>query len=124
VRAYNGTESVDSNIDLANTTTYTNTMAAGTIIQTADINQLRDGVDALRTLDGLTAGAYTYGSGSPARIVAGTVIHAADILQLRTNLDQAWFDIFAQHPAFTNTITAGSSTVQSIDFTEIRTKMQ
>jgi hypothetical protein len=125
VRAFNGTESVDSNTDLANTTMYTNTIVAGTsVIQAADINQMRDAADAVRTLAGMPAGAYTWGSGSPARITAGTVIHAADILQLRTNLDDAYFGLFSVHLTFTNTITAGSSTVQAIDFNEIRGKMQ
>ena len=52
------------------------------------------------------------------------MIHAADILQLRTNLDDAYFNLFSVHLTFTNTIIAGSSTVQAIDFNEIRAKMQ
>jgi fibronectin type 3 domain-containing protein len=124
VRAFNGTESVDSNLDLANTTMYTNTMMAGSIIQAVDINQMRDAVDAVRTLAGMTAGAYTWGSGSPSRIALGTMIHAADILELRANLDAAWFSLFSVHLSFTNTITAGSSVVQAIDFNEIRGGMQ
>jgi hypothetical protein len=124
VRAFNATESVDSNVDLANTTAYTNTIVAGSVIQAVDINQMRDAADAVRTLAGMPAGAYTWGSGSPSRIAVGTVIHAADILQLRTNLDDAYFNLFSMHLTFTNTIISGSSTVQAIDFNEIRSKMQ
>jgi len=125
VRAFNGTESVDSNLDLANTTPYVNAIVAGSsIVQAIDINQMRDGVDAVRTLNGMTAGAYTYGSGSPSRIAVGTAIHAADILEMRTNLDNAYFGLLGQHLAFTNSITAGASIVQAIDFNEIRAKMQ
>jgi uncharacterized protein YkwD len=124
VRAFNGIESVDSNVNLANTTTYTNTIAPGSIVRAVDINQMRDAVDAVRTLAGMTAGTYTYGSGSPARIAAGTVIRAADILELRANLDAAWFGLFSLHLSFTNNIVAGSSVVRAIDFNEIRGAMQ
>lgn len=125
VRAFNGTESADSNVNLANTTTYTNTIVAGSsIIWKDDINQMRDAVDAVRALAGMPAGTYTYGSGSPARITTGTVIHAADILELRANLDAAWFNLFTLHLSFTNSIVAGSSIVQAIDFNEIRGAMQ
>jgi hypothetical protein len=126
VRAFNGTESADSNIDLATTVIYTNTITAGSsIIFAVDLNEMRTAVDAVRTLDGIGAGFYTYGSGSPVRVVAGTdIIHAADINELRTNLNTAWNGLFGTTPTYTNTITAGSSVAQAIDFNEIRTKMQ
>jgi hypothetical protein len=126
VRAFNGTESLDSNIDLATTVFYTNTIIGGSsIIRAVDLNEMRNAVDAVRTLDGIGAGFYTYGSGSPARVTAGTdIIHAADINELRTNLNTAMNGLFGTTPTYTNTITAGSSIVQAIDFNEIRTKMQ
>ena len=125
VRAFDGSqESADSNVNIATTTVYSFTPAPGGFVNAIDVNQTRDVVDSVRTLTGLPGGTYTYGSGSPSRISAGTVIHAADITEMRSNLDAAWFIIFGNHLSFTNNIVAGSSTVQAIDFNEIRGAVQ
>ncbi|PYQ49369.1 MAG: hypothetical protein DMF59_13800 [Acidobacteria bacterium] len=123
VRNFNGTtESADSNIDMANTVVYSNTITAGAIVQVADINQTRDVVDAVRTLDGIGPGSYSFGSGSPSRIVGSgtTVIHALDINEARTNLNTAMNGLFGMSPGYTNTITASSSVIMAIDFNDFR----
>lgn len=125
--AGNTTESSDSNRDLATIVVYTNaTLTAGSsTVQTVDINELRVAVDAVRTLYGIGAGSYTYGSGSPVQITAGTIIHALDISELRVNLNTAITGMGFGSPSYTNgTITAGSSTIQAIDFTELRNAMR
>jgi hypothetical protein len=120
VRNFNGTESPDSNLDLANTVVSSNIATGGAVVMAADINTVRDIVDAVRTLDGIGAGSYSFGSGSPVRISGGgtTLIHAADITEARTNLDTAMFGLFGSHPVFTNAITQNVSTVQAIDFND------
>lgn len=125
VVASNACGSATSTNVLATTVIYTNTITAGTsIIQAVDINEMRNAVDAVRTLDGIGPGAYTYGSGTPQRIAAGTVVHAADINELRTNLNTAWNGLFGATPTYTNTITAGVSVIQALDFNEIRNLMK
>jgi len=126
ILAFDGSvESADSNVDLATTVIYTNTITAGTsVIQAVDTNQMRDAIDAVRTLYGIGPGSYTFGSGSPSRIAASTVIHALDVNEMRTNLNTAINGLFATTPTYTNTITGGVSTVQAIDFNEIRNVMK
>jgi hypothetical protein len=122
----NTTESADSNVDLATIVIYTNLPVTAVVstIKAVDLNELRTAVDAVRSLDSIGAGSYTYGSGSPVRVAAGTVVHAADINELRTNLNTAINGLFGTTPTYTYTITAPSSTVKAIDFNEIRNVMQ
>jgi Metallo-peptidase family M12 len=119
-------ESTDSNRDLATIVIYTNLPVTAVVstIKAVDLNELRTAVDAVRSLDGIGAGSYTYGTGSPVRIAAGTAIHAADINELRTNLNTAINALFGTTPTYFNTITAPSSTVQAIDFNELRNVMR
>ncbi|HYS52872.1 MAG TPA: hypothetical protein VER58_03780 [Thermoanaerobaculia bacterium] len=122
VRAFNGVESPDSNLDLANTVIPANTIVAGSVVQAADINDTRDIVDAVRTLAAIAPGAYTNGSGNPSRVAGGgtTLIHATDITEARANLNTAWNTIFGMLPIYTNTITQFSSVIQAIDFNDFR----
>jgi len=115
-----GIESAASNLDMAHTVIYSNAITAGGVVQAVDLNETRDAVDAVRTLANAGAGTYTFGSGSPSRVLGGgvTVIHAADILELRTNLNTAMNTIFGTTPPYTSPITG--SVVQALDFNEIR----
>jgi hypothetical protein len=122
--AGNTSESADSNRDLATIVVYTNaTLTAGaSTIQAVDINELRTAVEAVRTLKGLAAGAYTF---LPATGGGVTVVHAADITELRSNVATAITGLGFAAPVYTNvTITAGTSTVQAIDFTQLRNAMR
>ncbi len=118
-----GNESSDSNRDLATVVIYTNPTLTGgsSVVQAADINELRTAVEAVRSLYGIGVGSYTY---LPA--VAGTtLIHKADIDQLRTNLNTALTGMGFGSPVYTNaTITAGSSIVNAVDFNELRTAVR
>ena len=116
------TESVDSNKDLATVVAYINPTLTGgsSTIQAVDINQLRTAVDAVRTLYGIGLGFYTY---LPATGGA-TLVHADDINQLRTNLNTAINGLFGTTPTYTNTITAGTSIIRALDFTELRNVMR
>lgn len=125
VRAFNGNKSADSNIDLATTVIYTNTIVVGGTIQAVDTNEMRNAIDAVRTLDGIGAGSYTFGSGSPVRVTSGETIYATDMNEMRTNLDTAYFGIFGSHPTYTNTMSGGGSvTVKALDFNEVRNWMR
>jgi reprolysin (M12B) family zinc metalloprotease len=121
--AGNTTESADSNRDLATIVVYTNaTLTVGSsVIQAADINELRTAVNAVRILNALGAGAFTF---LPAT-GATTLVHAADITELRSNLNTAITGLGFASPSYTNaTITAGSSIVRAVDFNELRSAMR
>lgn len=122
VRASNGTESADSNRDLATVIIYTNTIVVGGTIDAVDSNEMRVAIDAVRTLDGIGKGSYTFGTGNPVRLTADVdTIYALDINEMRTNLDTAYNELLAVHPTYTNTVTGGGTmTVKALDFNEVR----
>lgn len=87
VRAVNGGESTDSNIDLATTVIFTDDplLVGTTAIKAAHITELRTAVDAVRTLASLAAGTYT----DPTLTPAVTSVKSVHVTDLRTALDAA-----------------------------------
>lgn len=116
VRAVAGTESGDSNIDLATTTIFTDDpLVAGTAVKAVHITQLRTAVNAVRTLASLGAGSYT----DPSLTVGATGIKAVHINDLRTALNQARSALALSTITYGETITAGVS-IKTSHITELR----
>lgn len=121
VRAVNGTESGDSNIDLATTTIFTDTLASGaTPIKAVHVNELRTAVNAVRTLAGLSA--YTFTDATITSFV--TPVKAAHVTELRTALDQARAALSLPTLAYTDTITPTTTPVKAVHLNELRAGVQ
>jgi hypothetical protein len=118
VRAVNGGESADSNIDLATTVIFTDDpLAAGTTpVTAAHVTQLRTAVNAVRTLASLGAGSYT----DPTVTAGVTAIKAAHVNDLRTAIDAARSALALSALSYTDTITASTTVVEASHFTELR----
>ncbi|HEV7768742.1 MAG TPA: M12 family metallo-peptidase [Thermoanaerobaculia bacterium] len=116
VRAVAGTESGDSNIDLATTTIFTDDpLVAGTPVKAVHITQLRTAVNAVRTLASLGAGSYT----DPSLAVGVTGIKAVHINDLRTALNQARSALALSAVSYGETVAAGVS-IKTSHITELR----
>jgi hypothetical protein len=119
VRAFNGTESPDSNIDLAVNQIYTTDplVAMTTQIMAVHLTQLRAAADLVRGLAGLGGGAYT--DGSP----AGVVVKAVHITEIRTQLDAAMAILGLTTGGYTDG-SLGGVVVKAAHFQELRTRMK
>lgn len=118
VRAVNGGESADSNIDLATTTIFTDDplVAGTTLISATHVTQLRTAVDAVRALAGIGAGTYT----DPTLTATVTTAKAAHVNDLRTELDAARADLGLTALSYAETVTATVTTIDDSHFTELR----
>lgn len=109
--------STDSSVDLATTTIFTDDplVTTSTQIKATHLTQLRTAINAVRTLASL--GAATVTDGSP----SGVNVKAIHITELRTALAAARSPLGLPALTFThNTLTAQSTQVYAVDFTELR----
>lgn len=117
VRAVNGGESTDSNIDLATTVIFTNDpLAGGMAIKAVHVTELRTAVNAVRTLASLGGGAYT----DPTITGGATVVKAVHVTDLRTALDAARAARSLPALSYADTITASVTRVKASHLTELR----
>ncbi|HEU4887488.1 MAG TPA: M57 family metalloprotease [Thermoanaerobaculia bacterium] len=118
VRAVNGGESTDSNIDLATTVIFTDDplVAGATKVKAAHITQLRTAVNAVRTLASLGAGSYT----DPTITAGVTKIKAVHVTQLRTALTAARAALPLPAISYAETITASTTKIKASHLTELR----
>jgi hypothetical protein len=117
VRATNGTESSDSNVDLATTVIFTDpTITAGTTpIKAAHVTELRTAVNAVRVLAGLGATAFTDAS------LAGVSTKALHMTELRTAITVARAALALPAPSFTDaTLTAGVTPIKKAHIDDLR----
>jgi hypothetical protein len=106
-----------SNIDLATAITFTDDplQAATTTIKAQHIIELRQAVNAVRTLANLSAATWTN------TVQPGAIIRAADVQELRTNLDQARSALSLAQVSYTNQpLSTGSTLIQKAHMDELR----
>jgi hypothetical protein len=118
VRAVNGGESGDSNIDLATTVIFTDDPLVGgtTLVKSAHITQLRTAVNAVRALASLSAGTFT----DPTLTVGVTPVKAAHINDLRTAINGARSALALSAISFGETVTASTTSVKTPHVIELR----
>lgn len=118
VRAVNGGESVDSNIDLATTVIFTNDplVSNTSVIAATHLTQLRTAVNAVRALAGLGAGAYT----DPTVTAGTTKVKAAHVNELRSSLDAARLLLMLSAMSYGENLTAGTTSITAAHFGELR----
>jgi subtilisin-like proprotein convertase family protein len=118
VRSFAGSESGDSNIDLATTVIFTDpAIATGTTrAKLAHFTELLTAVNAVRTHAGLGAASFT----APTPTTAVT-IRRQHVLDLRTALDAARSALSLSAMAYTDpTITAGTTKIKNAHVTDLR----
>jgi hypothetical protein len=106
-----------SNIDLATTITFTDDplQAGATPIKAQHITELRQAIDAVRTLANLSAASWTN------TIQSGVLVHAIDVQELRTNLDQARSTLNLSAASYTDQpLTAGAMLIKKVHLDELR----
>lgn len=117
VRALAGAASSgDSTADLATTTIFADDplVPQATTIKATHITQLRVAANAVRTLAGLSAAAFT--DPSP----AGVPVKAVHITEVRSALDAARAALGLSALAYAHTLTPNVSLIYAIDFMELR----
>jgi hypothetical protein len=123
VRAFSGSESGNSNADLATTVIFTDpTLTTNvTLVKLAHFTELLTAVNAVRALaGGLTAIAFT----APAPTTSVTV-QRQHLLDLRTGLDAARNVLALNAPAYADSsLTAGSTTIKAAHITDLRNGVQ
>lgn len=112
-----GGGAVASNIDLATTVTFDPTLSAGSPIRVTHVNQLTTITNAVRSLAGLGAIAFT---NAPA---PGGIVRASQVTELRAGITAARSALLLTAPSFSRTVTSGMS-VLATDFTEVRGALQ
>lgn len=122
VRAVNGGESGDSNIDLATTVIFTDDplVVGTTLVRTTHITQLRTAVNAVRTLASLGAGSYT----DPTLTAQVTLVKAAHVNDLRAAIDEAREILALATISYGETVTATTTTVKGSHLSELRGGVQ
>ena len=118
VRAVNGGESTDSNIDLATTVIFTDDplVAGTTAIKAAHVSELRTAIDAVRALAALGAGSYT----DPIITAGSTAVKAVHVTELRTAIDAARSALALSALSYADPISAGTTAVKASHLTELR----
>ena len=111
-----GVASMDSNLDLATTTIFTNDpIATGTtILKAAHVLQLRAAVGAVRKLAALPVASFTDPS------LAGVRVKAVHINELRNALDPARAALALTPLSYSSTLTGGTSLIRAVHVTELR----
>jgi len=92
-------------------------VANGTVVKAIHVNELRAGINALRSGAGLTAFSFTE------TITAGVRVKASHILELRTALDQTRAALGLPQLSYTNAIIVEGA-IRAIDIMEIRNALQ
>ncbi len=118
VRAVNGGESADSNIDLATTVIFTDDplVVSTTRVKAAHFTELRTAVNAVRTLALLGAGSYT----DPTITATVTSVKAVHINDLRMAIDAARSALTLAALSYGEMVTASTTTVKASHITELR----
>ena len=122
VRAFNGSESPDSNIDLATTVIFTDpTLVAGTTtIKLAHFTELLTAVNAVRTLGGYSAIAFTAPTPS-----TSVTIRKAHLQDLRDGLHPPLSALDRALPAYTDDpLTASTTQVKKTHIDQLRSAVQ
>lgn len=116
-----GSSGTFSAIDLATTTSFTNTIVAGGTVKAVDVTETRALIDKVRALTGLVGGSYS------SITVQSTTIQKAHITEMRTALDagrsalQAAGCSLCTALTYTDsTITTGSTLVKAAHFNDVR----
>jgi hypothetical protein len=119
VHAFSGSESGDSNVDLATTVIFTDPTltASPTLVKLAHFDELLAAVNAVRTL-----------AGSPSPIAftlptptTSVTVRRQHLLDLRTALDAARSTLSLTALSYTDpTITAGSTAIKAAHITDLR----
>ena len=118
VRSFSGSESSDSNIDIATTVLFTDpTLTVGTTeAKLAHFTELLTAVNAVRTLAALGGIAFT----APTPTTSVTV-RRQHVLDLRTGLDAARSALALSALTYTDpTITAGTTTIKAAHISDLR----
>jgi len=117
VRAFNGAESGDSNIDLATTVIFTDpTLTSATLVKLAHFNELLTAVNAMLTFAGESLIAFT----APAPTTSVTV-RAQHVLDLRAGLDDARSTLALSALSYTDpSLVAGTTAIKSAHITDVR----
>jgi photosystem II stability/assembly factor-like uncharacterized protein len=118
VRSYSGSESGDSNVDLATAIVFTDpTLVTGTTnVKLAHFSELLVAANAVRALAGLGSAGFT--APTPA---TGITIRRQHLLDLRSAIDATRSPLGLTALAYSQpTITAGSTTVKAADIMELR----
>lgn len=118
VRSYGGSESSDSNRDLATTVIFTDPVitSASTTVKAAHLTELLTAVNAVRTLAGL--GTITFSAQTPA---AGLAIQRQQLIDLRNGIDPARSLLGLSALSYAeSSITAGLTTIKNTHITELR----
>lgn len=116
VRATNdGGDSGDSNSDFTTAIAFTDTIGSSLTVKLLHFTELQTGVNALRTLAGLSA--FSFSAPTPA---IGTAVSKVHLDGLRTALNAARTALGGSAISFAETITAGTTTAKGSHITEIR----
>lgn len=118
VRSFNGSESADSNLDLATTVIFTDPslVVNVSLVKLVHFTELLTAVNALRTLAGQSTIAFT--APTPATSVT---VRRQHLLDLRNALDTARSALTLSAISYTDpTITAGTTKIKAAHLTELR----
>lgn len=96
--------------------TFTDATLSGATVRAVHVTELRNRIDALRGLKGLTPFQWS----DPSLVQASTPVRATHVRELRTALNQAYVAAARPVPAYSDAIAAGSTTVKAIHITELR----
>lgn len=109
-----------SNLDLATAISFTDDplVANSTIIKAQHLLELRQAVDAVRLLAGLTAISWT--DASP----QGVAIKKVHIEELRANLDQALQTLGLPTPSYTDPTLTTITAIKKVHFDELRQRVK
>jgi len=109
-----GTVSPDSGTDVATTVMFGSNVAAGGIMEDADILELRSAVTAMALLAGRASPSYTDVS------LAGVLVKSAHIQELRTEVDAARSALLLPAPVYTDQPLTAGTLIRAAHVLEIR----
>jgi hypothetical protein len=121
-----------SNIDLATTITfeddplisYVESPTNATPIKAIHLNQLRQAVNAVRVLAGITVASWTYPAPVSNPPAQRRQIYMEDVTELRSKLDEALTILGMSQPYPTNPPLARGSAISAAHFTQIRARVK
>jgi len=117
VRSFGGSESPDSNIDLATTVIFTDpNLTAGVTVKLAHFTELLTAVNAVRALAGFGPIAFT----APAPAI-GVTVRRQHVFDLRSGLNPARNALGLTLPSYTDpSLMAGVTPIKAVHVTELR----